>query len=106
MTETLVIFSDGKLELPKIVQQEMQLTEGARLRLVSASPRELHLEPLTESQVKGSIWLGNRWWIDNDDWRSLRGILSDGPDLNHARAEDRARELEHDERKFSPLSES
>ncbi|RXH56083.1 hypothetical protein [Granulicella sibirica] len=33
----VVISSDGKLEVPKEVQEEMHLSEEARLRLVSSS---------------------------------------------------------------------
>ena len=44
-------------------------------------------------------------WVPNDDWRSLQGILSGHPDhdTTKARAEERAWELEHDERKFGPF---
>jgi hypothetical protein len=44
-------------------------------------------------------------WVPNDDWRKLRGILSDHPehDTTEMKARNRAEEMEHDERKFGPF---
>jgi len=41
-------------------------------------------------------------WVPNDEWRELRGILSDHPehDTTAARRADREWELEHEKRKF------
>lgn len=104
-TQTMLTFSDGKLEIPVEVQEQMQLKEGARLRLVSASPSTLLLEVRAQvAEGDPESWT-NRTWVPNDDWRSLQGILSDHPehDTSKARAEERAWELEHDERKFGPF---
>ena len=103
-----ITFSDGKLTLPREVQREMHLVEGARLRVVSASPGKLRVEPADKPEpVNGEepIWLGNRWWIPNDDWRAMQGMLSGHPDhdTSKARHEEREWELEHDERKFGPF---
>ncbi len=44
-------------------------------------------------------------WTPNDEWQKLRGILSDHPehDTTKMKADERAWEQEHDERKFGPL---
>jgi|SRR5271168_664798 len=92
-TQVILTFSDGKLTIPPEVQEQMHLTEGAQLRLILTGKDRLVLEPADcASDPKG-------------DWRSLRGILSDHPehDTSKARAEERAWELEHDERKFGPF---
>jgi hypothetical protein len=41
-------------------------------------------------------------WVPNEEWRKLRGILSDHPkhDTTEALRADRVWELEHDKRKF------
>ncbi len=51
--------------------------------------------------------LPERTWPPNEEWRSLRGILSGHPehDTTKARAAERAWELEQDERKFGPFPE-
>ena len=104
--ETLITFSEGKLELPKEVQEEEHLIDGMRLRLVSATPSELRLESAGEPPQAGARWLGNRWWIPNEASRSLEGLLSGHPehDTTRVRAEERAWELEHDERKLGAVS--
>lgn len=92
-TQVILTFSDGKLEIPVEVQEEMHLTEGTKLRLILTAKDRMVLEPAEVSaEPKG-------------DWRSLRGILSDYSehDTSKARAEERAWELEHDERKFGPF---
>ena len=106
--DAVLTFSDGKLEVPKEVQEEMHLMEGTRLRLVSASDREMHVVREDKPETvdgREPFWLGNRWYVPNDDWRSLEGILSGHPehDTTKARAAERAWELEHDERKFGPF---
>jgi bifunctional DNA-binding transcriptional regulator/antitoxin component of YhaV-PrlF toxin-antitoxin module len=90
-TEAIVTFSNGKLEVPVEVQEAMHLTEGTKLRLVRTATNRLILEPAPLPSVGPS-----------EGWRSLRGVLSDHPehDTSKARAEERAWELEHDERKF------
>jgi bifunctional DNA-binding transcriptional regulator/antitoxin component of YhaV-PrlF toxin-antitoxin module len=92
-------FSEGKLEIPAEVQEAMQLKEGAKLRLILASTDRLVLSAAEPRELP-------EWKLEpNDDWRSLRGILSDHPehDTSKARADERASELEHDERKFGPF---
>ena len=106
--DTVLTFSDGKLALPKEVQEEMQLEEGTRLRLVSSTNAELHLRREDKPETIGGrepIWLEDRWYVPNDEWRSLRGILSGHPehDTTAARKAEREWELEHDERKFGPF---
>ena len=106
--ETVLTFSGGKLALPEEVQRQMHLVEGARLRLVSASPGELRVEPDEKPPSvdgKEPIWLGNRWWIPNDTWRTMQGMLSGHPDhdTSKVRHEERLWEAEHDERKFGPF---
>jgi bifunctional DNA-binding transcriptional regulator/antitoxin component of YhaV-PrlF toxin-antitoxin module len=92
-TQVILTFSDGKLEIPVEVQEQMQLKDGAKLRLILTGKDRIVLEPAEASADP----MG--------DWRSLRGILSDHPehDTGKARAEERAWELEHDERKFGPF---
>jgi hypothetical protein len=77
---------DRQIDPPKADEVE---TIRQMLGLVSGKPRELP-----------------EWkWEPNEDWRSARGMLSDHPehDTSKARAEERAWELEHDERKFGPF---
>ena len=47
-----------------------------------------------------------RTWVPNDNWRKLRGILSEfgDQDTTEMKEAERAREREHDERKFGPIS--
>ncbi len=52
-------------------------------------------------------WLGNRWWIPNENWRTLEGMLKDsGEDTSAEKARERAWELEHDDRKSGRISQS
>jgi hypothetical protein len=65
-------------------------------------------------QYKAGLWDGieghparvrelPEWnWVPNDEWRQLRGILSDHPDhdTTKMKADNRAEEEEHDARKF------
>jgi antitoxin component of MazEF toxin-antitoxin module len=92
-TQVILTFSDGKLAIPPEVQEQMHLTEGAQLRVILTAKDRLVLEPAE----------GATEWKDTG--RSLRGILSDHPehDTSEARAEERAWELAHDERKFGPF---
>ena len=82
MRSALITFSDGKLELPKEVQEELHLTDGAQLRLTLLSSTGMRLEK-EEPEAK---------WVPNETWRSLRGILSGHPDhdTSKVRAEERA----------------
>jgi hypothetical protein len=93
-TQVILTFSDGKLAIPPEVQEQMHLTEGSQLRLILTAKDRMVLEPTAPSTEP------------KDAGRSLRGILSDHPehDTSKARAEERAWELEHDERKFGPFS--
>jgi hypothetical protein len=97
VVDAVVTFSDGKVNVPKEVQEKMHLTEGTRLRLVSSSNTEMRFE--VES-------FSNKPWVPNDNWRSLRGILSGHPEHDTSKVlhEERMWELEHDERKFGPSS--
>lgn len=111
ITDAVLTFTDGKLEVPKEVQEEMHLTEGTRLRLVSATASEMHAvrdERPAAVDGKEPIWLGNRWWVPNQGWRSLRGILDGHPDHDTSaqRKAEREWELAHDERKFGPFPKS
>ena len=108
--EPVAVFSDGKLSLPEEIRQEMHLAEGTKLRLVSSSESSWTFVRASEADAaKGDepIWLGNRWWTQNDDWRKLEGILEGHPehDTSATRHAERVWELEHDERKFGPLPE-
>ena len=52
-----------------------------------------------------AMWLGNRWWIPNEEWRTLEGVLADSKlDTSEEKAKERAWELEHDARKFGHIS--
>jgi hypothetical protein len=44
MTDTMVTYADGRIEVPKEVQDEMQLIDGTRLRLVVTSSTGLRVE--------------------------------------------------------------
>jgi hypothetical protein len=106
--DVVVTFSEGKLNLPRAVREEMHLVEGSKLRLISSSKDTWTFARDEKPEAvdgKEPIWLGNRWWVPNDDWRKLQGILSDHPehDTTAARHADRIWELEHDERKFGPF---
>ena len=95
MRSAMVTFADGKLELPKEVQDELHLTDGAQMRLTLISNASMRLEKEDISTK----------WVPNEDWRSLQGILKGHPehDTSEVRAEERAWELKHDERKFGPF---
>jgi bifunctional DNA-binding transcriptional regulator/antitoxin component of YhaV-PrlF toxin-antitoxin module len=92
-TQVILTFSDGKLTIPPEVQEQMHLTEGSQLRVILTAKDRMVLEPADAATEP------------KDAGRSLRGILSDHPehDTSKARAEERAWELEHDERKFGPF---
>ena len=49
--------------------------------------------------------LPKRTWVPNDEWRSLRGSLGNASERSTTdlKAEERAWELAHDERKFGPF---
>jgi bifunctional DNA-binding transcriptional regulator/antitoxin component of YhaV-PrlF toxin-antitoxin module len=102
-TQVILTFSDGKLVIPPEVQEQMHLTEGAQLRLILTAEDRMVLEPA--GAVVEPKELPDWKWEPNDQWRSARGMLSDHPehDTSKARAEERALELEHDERKFGPF---
>jgi bifunctional DNA-binding transcriptional regulator/antitoxin component of YhaV-PrlF toxin-antitoxin module len=102
-TQVILTFSDGKLAIPPEVQERMHLTEGAKLRLILTAGDQMVLEP-AETAVEPKE-LPDWKWEPKDQWRSARGMLSDHPehDTSKARAEERAWELEHDERKFGPF---
>lgn len=107
-TQSILTFSDGKLEIPVEVQEKMQLKEGAKLRLVLASVSRMVLTRAEATSIVPNDSFGAlHGLVPNEDWKSLRGILSDHPehDTTRARAEERAWELEHDERKFGPFPE-
>ena|ERR1700722_5396006 len=102
-TQVILTFSDGKLAIPHEVQEQMHLTEGAQLRLILTAEDRIVLEPAGSAvESKG---LPDWKWEPNDQWRAARGMLSDHPehDTSKARVEERAWELEHDERKFGPF---
>ncbi len=85
-------------------QEQMHLTEGTQLRLILTTTDRVVLE---FAQAPAEPKERPEWkWTPNDDWRPLRGILSDHPEhgTSKARADERAWELEHDERKFGPFS--
>jgi hypothetical protein len=101
-TQVILTFSDGKLAIPPEVQEQMHLTEDAQLRVILTAKDRLVLEPAgTAGDAKE---LPDWKWEPNDQWRSARGMLSDHSehDTSKARAEERAWELEHDERKGEP----
>lgn len=107
-TQAILTFSDGKLEIPVEVQKKMGLKEGAKLWLVSASDdRMVFTRAEVSSRIADDRLSTLPGLVPNEDWKSLRGILSDHPehDTTRARAEERAWELEHDERKFGPFPE-
>jgi hypothetical protein len=90
--------------IPPEVQEQMHLTEGTQLRLILTAKDRMVLEPAQASTEPKEL---PEWkWEPNDVWRPARGMLSDHPehDTSKARAEERAWELEHDERKFGPFS--
>jgi hypothetical protein len=103
-TQVILTFSDGKLAIPPEVQEQMHLTEGTQLRLVLVEKDRLVLGPAGAAVDPKELpdWK----WEPNERWGSARGMLSDHPehDTSRARAEERAWELEHDERKFGPFS--
>jgi bifunctional DNA-binding transcriptional regulator/antitoxin component of YhaV-PrlF toxin-antitoxin module len=102
-TQVVLTFSDGKLAIPPEVQEQMHLTEGGKLRLTLAAEDRMVLEPAGTAGEPKEL---PEWkWEPNAQWRSARGMLSDHPehDTSKARAEERAWELEHDERKFGPF---
>jgi hypothetical protein len=85
-TQSNAIESDEKA---KPVVGVYQTAENQALRKwlgISETPREL--PPLN--------------WIENDEWRQGRGMLSDHPnhDTSEMKANNRAEEEEHDARKF------
>ena len=92
-TQVILTFSDGKLTIPPEVQEQMHLAEGSQLRVILTAKDRMVLEPAEGATGR------------KDAGRSLRGILSDRPehDTSKVRAEERAWELEHDERKFGPF---
>ncbi len=95
-TQAILTFSDGKLEIPVEVQEAINLKEGAKLRLVMASPEQLVVAPSMTRELP-------EWtWEPNDRWQSGQGLLSDHPEheTSSPRAAERAWEREHDERKF------
>ena len=49
--------------------------------------------------------LPERTWVPNEEWRSLRGTLGSNAERSttDSKAEERAWELAHDERKFGPF---
>ncbi len=89
---------------------ERRRTAFELLGFTSCSVEELGSEPIGEKppSVNGRepFWLGNRWYVPNDDWRKMRGMLSGHPDhdTSKVRHEERVWEAEHDERKFGPFS--
>ena len=93
----IVIFSDGKIEIPLDLQQECHLSEGMQLRLTRSSGTLLIAEPLTSDDRS----LGDA----RRDWRSYKGMLGGLPDHNTSRSrhQERTWELEHDERKLGPF---
>ena len=78
--------------------------ERCELSPVACGPLRDEPEEKPEGHPE-AVWLGNRWWIPNDTWRSLRGILADSKlNMSEERARERTWELEHDARKFGFVS--
>jgi hypothetical protein len=68
-TVPVLTFHDGKLDVPKKLQQDWKLDEGSELRVVSSSPSLILLEPAEKKSTDANGAMAA--------WRSLRGILPD-----------------------------
>jgi hypothetical protein len=93
-TEAVLTFSDGKLEVPEEVREELHLSDGMKVAVT--------LNRIVDNRVQTRQAGGKR------DWRSFEGLLKDRPehDTSRARAAERAWELEHDERKYGQSPKS
>ena len=104
-TQAILTFSDGKLAIPPEVQEQMHLTEGTQLRLILTEKDRIVLEPAESAVHPRSCRSGSGSRVT---LAVCTGMLSDHPehDTSKARAEERAWELEHDEREVRSLSPS
>jgi hypothetical protein len=93
-TQAVLTFSDGKLEVPEEVREELHLSDGMRVAVT--------LNGIVDTRVQANRVGGKR------NWRSFQGMLKDRPehDTTKARAAERAWELEHDERKYGQSPKS
>ncbi|MHB1699268.1 MAG: hypothetical protein ACYCSN_03875 [Acidobacteriaceae bacterium] len=79
---------EGSVSLPSEVRARLKLHCGSKF-----------LVDVSESEQIVTLRL-----VEDSDWRSLRGIIADSQiDTSQMRAEERAWELAHDERKFGPF---
>ena len=87
-TNAYLTYHDGKLEVPEELQREMQLEDGARLRIVYTSADQIVLRADKTDGVNPAR-----------EWHFLRGVLSNaGRDLNAELDAERIRENELDAR--------
>jgi hypothetical protein len=74
-TNAIITFSDGKLELPECVIEDLRLEDGARLHLVSKIGNQILLE---QDQPEKRLTVEEHMEI----WNRLRGTLRDGVDTS------------------------
>ena len=90
-TSAIITFSDGKLDLPESIIEDLHLENGARLHLVSRIGNQIILE---RDQPEKRLTAEEHLAI----WRRLRGTLRDGIDTSLQDQEEAALERSKFER--------
>jgi AbrB family looped-hinge helix DNA binding protein len=81
------ISSKGQIAIPKALRERLKLEPGAEVAL------EVQDERLVIQRVEPGL----------PDWRSMRGMLSNGPSLTQALAEEHREELARENQRLSRL---
>jgi antitoxin component of MazEF toxin-antitoxin module len=77
-----IVSSAGEITIPRDVLDQLQLVDGTQVSL----------------EVQGESLVVRRVAEDRSDWRTMQGMVRDGPSLTKGLEEDRAWEQDHDER--------